>query len=184
MSGTNKPHDLRKPTRSARYARYANAECPDALRHNSPCQGQVIFPPCRPTSPCILLIAIRGVASVALRSIHHAGECLISRPEQEEVLTIVNKIHKETGWGINFVIDGLIKKWGWNDQDNLQQPLSYGFQQQANATSLPPAPPKSIPSGIPNPMYARADFGQPIHPYQNYYVAPQHHPGGQSFNHF
>ena len=132
----------------------------------------------------ILLTAIRGVASVALRSIHHAGECLISRREQEEVITIVNKIHKETGWGIDFVIDGLIKKWGWNDQDNLQQPLNYGFQQQANATSLPPAPPKSIPSGIPNPMYARADFGQPIHPYQNYYVAPQHQPGGQSFNHF
>ena len=135
------------------------------------------------------LTAVRGVASVALRSIHHAGECLISRPEQEEVLTIVNKIHKETGWGINFVIEGLIKKWGWNDQDNLQQPLNYGFQQQATTTSLPPAPPpksipSAIPSGIPNPMYARADFGQPIHPYQNYYVAPQHHPGGQTFNHF
>ena len=134
----------------------------------------------------ILLKPTRGVASVALRSIHHAGECLISRPEQEEVLTIVNKIHKETGWGINFVIEGLIKKWGWNDQDNLQQPLNYGFQQQATTTSLPPAPPsKSMPSGIPNPMYARADFGQPIHPYQNYYVAPQHHPPtGQSFNHY
>lgn len=134
----------------------------------------------------ILLTATRGVASVALRSIHHAGECLVSRPEQEEVLTIVNKIHKETGWGINFVIEGLIKKWGWNDQENLQQPLNYGFQQQAPTTSLPPAPPssKSMPSGIPNPMYARADFGQPIHPYQNYYVAPQHHPGGQTFNHF
>ncbi|KAI7007961.1 hypothetical protein KC362_g17747 [Hortaea werneckii] len=41
----------------------------------------------------------------------------------------------------------------------------------------PSAPPaqqqqKRPPAGIPNPMYAKADFNLPQHPYQNYYVAP------------
>ena len=133
----------------------------------------------------------RGVASVALRCIHHAGECLISRPEQEEVLTIVNKIHKETGWRIQFIIDDLIKRWGWNDPDNFhqQQPQmpnimgqqpnvvqEYAPQYQQPLTSLPPAPPIiSMPkSGMVNPILARADFAHPVHPYQNYYVAPNH----------
>ena len=148
----------------------------------------------------------RGVASVALRSIHHAGECLISRPEQEEVLTIVNKIHKETGWRIQFVIDALIKKWGWNEHDYYQQqqhsmpnlmgqqppgmvqPFNSHFQQHSqNSTSLPPAPPVKpiLKGGMVNPMLAKADFAQPIHPYQNYYVAPNQHPSGQNhYNHY
>jgi hypothetical protein len=33
---------------------------------------------------------------------------------------------------------------------------------------------KSMPQGIPNPMYAKADFNLPQHPYQNFYVAPNH----------
>ena len=36
-------------------------------------------------------------------------------------------------------------------------------------------PPKKMPQGIPNPMYAKADFNLPQHPYQNFYVAPNHH---------
>lgn len=143
--------------------------------------------------------SFRGVASVALRSIHHAGECLVSRPEQEEVLTIVNKIHKETGWRIQFIIDDLIKRWGWNDQDNFQQQQqqmpnlmgqqpgmipNYASQFQQTSTSLPPAPPiKSMPKGgMVNPMLVKADFAQPIHPYQNYYVAPNHQ--NQHYNQF
>lgn len=35
-----------------------------------------------------------------------------------------------------------------------------------------PAPMKRPPAGIPNPMYAKADFNLPQHPYQNHYVAP------------
>ncbi|KAK4544451.1 hypothetical protein LTR36_004342 [Oleoguttula mirabilis] len=36
----------------------------------------------------------------------------------------------------------------------------------------PPTPQKKPPAGIPNPMYAKADFNLPQHPYQNFYVAP------------
>lgn len=129
---------------------------------------------------------VSGVASVALRSIHHAGECLVSRPEQEEVLTIINKIHKETGWRIQFIIDDLIKQWGWNDQDNFQQQQpqmpnlmaqtpglipNYAPHFQQAPTSLPSAPPNKK-GGMVNPVLAKADFGQPVHPYMNYYVAP------------
>ena len=39
----------------------------------------------------------RGVASVALRSLAIAAECLVIRREQEEVLDIFEKIRKETG---------------------------------------------------------------------------------------
>ncbi|KAK5165134.1 uncharacterized protein LTR77_009231 [Saxophila tyrrhenica] len=34
--------------------------------------------------------------------------------------------------------------------------------------------PRKMPQGIPNPMYAKADFNLPQHPYQNFYVAPNH----------
>lgn len=68
---------------------------------------------------------------------------------------------------------------------HLQQPFDYGQQQAGNlhltspAQSLtnsvtPPAPAtrKKMPTGILNPIYAKADFSLPQHPYQNFYVAP------------
>ncbi|KAK4972517.1 hypothetical protein LTR66_011322 [Elasticomyces elasticus] len=157
----------------------------------------------------------RGVASVALRSLAHAAECLTDRREQEEVLQIFEKIHKETGWRISFVFKELREKWGWEDESqrqavpplapqqqqqrqqqlNIQSsllqnpqilPTSFQYQpmqqqQQQMTTALPPAPPQTqpavparpkVPAGIPNPMYATADFSLPQHPYQNVYVAP------------
>ncbi|KAF2226933.1 hypothetical protein BDZ85DRAFT_293770 [Elsinoe ampelina] len=58
----------------------------------------------------------RGVASVALRSLAHAAECLTDRREQEEVLQIFTKINKETGWRIAFVFKELKERWGWKDE--------------------------------------------------------------------
>ncbi|PNS18795.1 Transcriptional activator protein UGA3 [Sphaceloma murrayae] len=57
----------------------------------------------------------RGVASVALRSLAHAAECLTDRREQEEVLQIFTKINKETGWRIAFVFKELKERWAWKD---------------------------------------------------------------------
>ena len=37
---------------------------------------------------------------------------------------------------------------------------------------------RKMPQGILNPMYAKADFNLPQHPYQNFYVAPNHVGGG------
>ena len=174
----------------------------------------------------------RGVASVALRSMHHAAEVLTKREEQEEVLQIFDKINKETGWRIGFVYKDLKEKWGWTEgvsegqfaqthtaakqaRDAQEQQRQYQEQQQQQAKQaqaqqhqnmqpfFTPAPqqqqqqqqqnlpqpvhppaaaggagsggaPRKMPQGIPNPMYAKADFNLPQHPYQNHYVAPNH----------
>ncbi|MCJ1292282.1 hypothetical protein MMC34_003832 [Xylographa carneopallida] len=137
----------------------------------------------------------RGVASVAIRCVALAAECLVDPVEQNEIISILEKIKKETGWRIDFLKPELKKKWGWSDdylrqqqqqqqQQQLQQqqqmptmmhtpPMEYQYQQ---STSLPPAPPITMPQmppkGIVNPLMQAADFNAPKHPYQNFYVAP------------
>lgn len=133
----------------------------------------------------------RGVASVALRSLAIAAECLVIRREQEEVLEVFEKIRAETGWKVGFLNKELKAKWGWQE-DAVQQPPMVSQQPnslpqffptatqapppQAAPASLPPAPPpprpSAIPSGIPNPLLKTADFSLPNHPYQQYYQPP------------
>ncbi|KAF2188100.1 hypothetical protein K469DRAFT_684858 [Zopfia rhizophila CBS 207.26] len=136
----------------------------------------------------------RGVASVALRSLAIAAECLTLRREQEEVLQIFDKIRQETGWRVGFLNMELKEKWGWNDEIQPQEPNVAASMRNGNmayhqqtlqpqvtiqpavpATSLPPAPPARPPrppGGMLNPLLASADFNMPQHPYQSYYVAP------------
>ena len=145
----------------------------------------------------------RGVASVAIRSLAIAAECLVSRREQEEVLTIFDKIRKETGWRVAFLHKELKEKWGWNDEEAFQQQQAqqqqsqqmsstmmtqqmpnFGFQPQGSGSSLPPAPPlksQGPQQGIVNPLLRTADFSAPKHPYQNYWVPPLH---PQQYNHY
>jgi len=47
-------------------------------------------------------------------------------------------------------------------------PSSHGSGSAAGSAA------RKMPQGIPNPMYAKADFNLPQHPYQNFYVAPNH----------
>jgi len=140
----------------------------------------------------------RGVASVAIRSLAIAAEGLVSRREQDEVLTIFDKIRKETGWRVAFLHKELKEKWGWHNEEEafqqqqqqqqqqnqqmqagLMQMPGFAFQPQSSASgsSLPPAPPtvmaKGPPQGIVNPLLSKADFSAPKHPYQNYWVPPQ-----------
>ncbi|KAL2354442.1 hypothetical protein BJ546DRAFT_843855 [Cryomyces antarcticus] len=139
----------------------------------------------------------RGVASVALRSLTIAAECLTSRREQEEVLQIFEKIKNETGWRVGFLNKELKEKWGWEEehaqptppqqmsggllQDQTQiNPYSYTSTQPPPISApMPPAPPTRprFPVGVLNPLLAAADFTMPQHPYQNVYVAPNpvHH---------
>lgn len=132
----------------------------------------------------------RGVASVALRSLAIAAECLIARHEQEEVLQIFDKIEKETGWRIGFLHKELKEKWGWVDEEAMaqqllahQNSLNQFFQngQTGNGggggggnvlPSAPPVPRQTPPGGILNPMLKTADFSLPNHPYQQYYQPP------------
>ncbi|RPB27228.1 hypothetical protein L211DRAFT_617693 [Terfezia boudieri ATCC MYA-4762] len=66
----------------------------------------------------------RGVASVALRSLAIAAECLTIRKEQEEVLQIFQKIKQETGWRVDFLHKELKGKWGWENQTPLAPPAT------------------------------------------------------------
>ena len=55
----------------------------------------------------------RGVASVAIRSLAIASSVLTNLDEQKEVLEILDRINKETGWGLGKVLAELKKAWGW-----------------------------------------------------------------------
>ncbi|KAA8901430.1 hypothetical protein FN846DRAFT_766596, partial [Sphaerosporella brunnea] len=66
----------------------------------------------------------RGVASVALRSLANAAECLEDHREQQEVLEIFDKIKKETGWKVAPIQSELKDKWGWEGSAQLPQPSS------------------------------------------------------------
>jgi hypothetical protein len=130
----------------------------------------------------------RGVASVALRSLAIAAECLVIRREQEEVLEIFEKIKTETGWKVGFINKELKAKWKWPTDEHVQQQMVatqnslaqyFPTTTQAPTVNLPlaPAPPPpptrpAVPSGIPNPLLKTADFSLPNHPYQQYYQPP------------
>jgi hypothetical protein len=127
----------------------------------------------------------RGIASVAIRSLAIAAECLTDRQEQEEVLQIFKRVRLNTGWRVEFISKQLKEKcWGWMDEETRHHmattqanSLTSIINQQglqAPVTSLPPPPPQpmSLPSGIMNPLLKTADFKNPNHPYQQYYQPP------------
>ena len=131
------------------------------------------------------IIHVSGVASASLRCLAIAADCLTDRREQEEVLEIFARIKREGGWRIQFVIDELHEKWGWNtnQQDinmaNSTNTASSFYQQGSGQASMPPLPQQAHPaqqrkppSGIVNPMYSNADFSKPDAPYKNFYVPP------------
>ncbi|KAK3318216.1 hypothetical protein B0H66DRAFT_228282 [Apodospora peruviana] len=57
----------------------------------------------------------RGVASVAIRSLATSASVLTDRHEQTEVLAILDKISKDTGWRLGKVLMQLKKDWGWEN---------------------------------------------------------------------
>ncbi|KAK2737435.1 hypothetical protein FQN57_007525 [Myotisia sp. PD_48] len=140
----------------------------------------------------------RGVASVSIRCLAIAAEHLTSRASQEEVLGIIDKIIKETGWQIGFLHQELMGKWGWHENASNrnqrlpgQQLKSHEPDHVTSTTTIPsaspldmnssllasgtiaPAPRLRAPQGIVNPLMAAADFTAENHPYQSHYVAPQ-----------
>jgi hypothetical protein len=60
-----------------------------------------------------------GVASVSIRSLVIVSEVLTDYVEQQEVLSILQRIDHETGWKLAGVISNLKKRWG---QENRDQP--------------------------------------------------------------
>lgn len=76
----------------------------------------------------------RGVASAAIRCVAIAAECLEEYEEQAEILRILEKIHKETGWGIDFLQPELKKKWRWTE-NHTQHALNQGMSGQQSGWS-------------------------------------------------
>jgi hypothetical protein len=159
--------------------------------------------PVTPPPPLIsrnLANSLSGVASAGIRCISIGAECLTDFKEQEEILTILRKIKKETGWRIDFLEPELRKKWGWTDEyvrhqqhmhsimyASTLEPPSYAPHSHPSPPQPSPPPPSAasaasantspqqmpqIPRGIVNPTMRMADFNAPNHAYQNYWVAP------------
>ncbi|KAI2640882.1 hypothetical protein GGS26DRAFT_181056 [Hypomontagnella submonticulosa] len=143
----------------------------------------------------------RGVASVSIRSLAIVAEILTDLPEQQEVIGILERIDRETGWRLAGIVQGLKKIWGWEKME--QKSLAAQFlprvnsgheltmtlakrQQietiQATQTTTPPQQ-QSMPTvsasqqvAAPRPVHVNplnfADFSLPNHPYQNWYEPP------------
>lgn len=58
----------------------------------------------------------RGVASVSIRSLAIVAEVLTDRAEQNEVITTLEKIDRETGWKLGAVVKNLKRVWGWGEK--------------------------------------------------------------------
>lgn len=57
--------------------------------------------------------ADRGVASTALRSLAIASSVLTDIKEQREVMAILERVHRDTGWKLGKVYMELKRAWGW-----------------------------------------------------------------------
>ena len=104
----------------------------------------------------IVLTCHSGVASIAIRTLAIAADCLTEFKQQTEILTILEKIRKETGWRIDFIGPELKQKWGWTDEyvysqqrrastssafsGMMQSPPAYHYSYQTPATSLNSSP--------------------------------------------
>ncbi|KAI2830016.1 transcriptional regulator family: Fungal Specific TF [Aspergillus niger] len=128
----------------------------------------------------------RGVASLSIRFLAIAAECLATREAQQEALGILEDIIKQTGWEAEHVKQELQEAWGWSDSHGPPMHMSEDILALFNsdhplAADHTPARPK-VPAGVINPLMATADFLMENHPYQDYYVAPHrslsHYPFG------
>lgn len=79
-----------------------------------------------------------GVASVAIRSLAIAGSVLSEPPEQHEVLDILTRIYRHTGWNLKRVHSELKRAWGWEPPE---PPLSGPNSGPGSAAGLPPPAP-------------------------------------------
>ncbi|KAH8705457.1 putative C6 transcription factor [Talaromyces proteolyticus] len=124
----------------------------------------------------------RGVATMSIRCLAIAAECLVSRDAQQELLDILDKIIKEAGWRIDFLKSELQEKWGWHQSETRgSTPISSNLLLNSETATSSTHP--KLPSGIVNPTMAAADFSMANHPYQDYYVAPHTHTNDYHYLH-
>lgn len=91
----------------------------------------------------------RGISTVAIRSLAIAGTVITDPKEREEILGLLERINRTSGWGLKRAETELKKGWGWE-----ARPARIIMQM-----------------GMANPL-SSADFSLPNHPYQNWYEPP------------
>ena len=120
--------------KSWRDGRHADYACTNDLRHYCSRERSVSIPTsCWWEQFTDLLCS--GVASIAIRSLAHAGEVITDRNQQEEVIRIFEKINKETGWRIGFVYKELKEKWGWAEEPSPENPRSLSRAEPSQPTA-------------------------------------------------
>ncbi|TGJ83629.1 hypothetical protein E0Z10_g5134 [Xylaria hypoxylon] len=139
----------------------------------------------------------RGVASVSIRSLILVSEVLTDYAEQQEVVAILERIDRETGWKLAGIITGLKKGWGWEKMTRpsltsqllvppgnamaghplvTTQQMMLAPAIQVPATTAPQQMQPVVTTSASRPMRVNplsfADFSLPNHPYQNWYEPP------------
>ena len=99
-----------------------------------------------------------GVATIAIRCIAIAAECLTDYKQQCEILTTLARIKKETGWRIDFLKPELRKKWGWPEGFDPDQHMHNMMQPP------PPSPMEFAHHQAPPPQPSPPQHQQPQHP--------------------
>ncbi|KUI63509.1 Adhesion and hyphal regulator 1 [Cytospora mali] len=90
----------------------------------------------------------QGVSTVAIRSVAVVGCVLTDHREQDEVLAILNRIYRSTGWNLKKVVGELRKAWGWDPPDSATAgSAAPGAGAGAGATL--PVPPSAPPPMAP-----------------------------------
>ncbi|KAE8146815.1 hypothetical protein BDV25DRAFT_44680 [Aspergillus avenaceus] len=119
----------------------------------------------------------RGFASLSIRFLALAAECLVTREAQEEMFELLDIIAQETGWRAEDVKSGLQQTWGWNATQEQHpvtaDPDALSLLNDPHAFSLDPSSTLlKMPPGVVNPILAFSDFSTDPHPYGDSYVAP------------
>ncbi|OTB01090.1 hypothetical protein M426DRAFT_64733 [Hypoxylon sp. CI-4A] len=73
----------------------------------------------------------RGVASVSIRSLAIVAEILTDLAEQQEAVTTLERIDRETGWKLGGVLQNLKRIWGW--EKTCQKGLAAQFLPRAGS---------------------------------------------------
>ncbi|KAK3389838.1 hypothetical protein B0H63DRAFT_390105 [Podospora didyma] len=114
----------------------------------------------------------RGAASVAIRSLAIASAVLTDKDEQDEVLQILDRINRDTGWRLGKVLMELKKIWGWEIGVPLGLapmgvgPCTPGPQPQSRRSSrggnpTPGPPPQFFSSSQPPPQHQQTTAPSP-----------------------
>jgi hypothetical protein len=103
----------------------------------------------------------------------------VTKEAREEVIKILDRIVKETGWRADHIRNDLQQAWGWQIPHQQEVPSvsteTISLFDGRNPLHASDTADLRCPPGAINPIMAYADFSMENHPYQEYYVAPHHH---------